>query len=122
MLRSSFPFSPYPSGEVGYDIDWFKSPTQVMENGAMPLISMDHWGVVKKSGGNDPRCSIERTDRDKFVLSIHHVEDGDMGGYYCTAKLWHFSPDTQRWNEGQTGRSDPVFLSMHLACKDFSML
>ncbi|XP_026768353.3 prostaglandin F2 receptor negative regulator [Pangasianodon hypophthalmus] len=107
------------TGEVAYDVQWFQSPAQTMENGAVPLISMDHWGVVKKSGGNESTlCSIERTDRDTFVLRVYHVQDRDMGEYYCTAKLWHFSPDTRLWSEGQKLTSAPVFLSISLALWD----
>lgn len=123
VLMCSCLFSAYPSGEVAYDVQWFQSPAQMMENGAVPLISMDHWGVVKKSGGNEStQCTLERTDRDTFVLSVYHVQDRDRGEYYCTAKLWHFSPDTRLWSEGQKVTSAPVFLSINLACKDFSML
>lgn len=95
----------------------------MMENGAVPLISVDRWGVVKKRGGNEStQCSIERTDRDTFALSLYHVQDRDMGEYYCTATLWHFSPDTQSWNEGQKQTSAPVFLSISLACKIYVYL
>ncbi|XP_060785552.1 prostaglandin F2 receptor negative regulator-like isoform X2 [Neoarius graeffei] len=107
------------TGEVAYDVQWFQSPAQMMENGAVPLISMDHWGVVKKSGGNEStQCTLERTDRDTFVLSVYHVRDRDRGEYYCTAKLWHFSPDTRLWSEGQKVTSAPVFLSINLALWD----
>lgn len=105
---------------MAYDVAWFQNPALAMENGAVPLISMDHRGVVKKSGGNEStQCSIERTDRDTFVLNVYHVQHRDIGEYYCMAKLWHFSPDTRRWTEGQTQTSAPVFLSINLACKDF---
>lgn len=118
MPRCLFLFSLYVPGEVAYDVAWFQRPALAMENGPVPLISMDHWGVVKKSGGNESsRCTIERTDRDTFVLSVYHVKDRDVGEYYCTAKLWHFSPDTQRWSEGRTQDALPVFLSINLACK-----
>ncbi|KAF5902016.1 prostaglandin F2 receptor negative regulator-like, partial [Clarias magur] len=104
------------TGEVAYDVQWFQSPTHSLKNGAVPLISMDQWGVVKKSKGNESiQCSIERTDRDTFVLSVYHVQDRDMGEYYCMAKLWHFSSDTGLWNEGQQLTSSPVFLSINLA-------
>ncbi|KAK3568756.1 hypothetical protein QTP86_016276 [Hemibagrus guttatus] len=107
------------TGEVAYDIDWFQSPPQAMENGAVPLISMDHWGIVKKSRGNEStHCSIQRTDRDTYVLNLYNVQDRDMGGYYCTAKLWHFSPDTRLWKEGQTLTSASVFLSINLPLWD----
>ncbi|TSV41648.1 Prostaglandin F2 receptor negative regulator [Bagarius yarrelli] len=107
------------TGEVAYDVEWFQSPAQAMENGAVPLISMDHWGVVKKRGGNEStQCSIERTDRDTFVLHVYHVQDRDMGEYLCTAKLWHFSPDTRLWKEGQKLTSTPVFLSIRLPLWD----
>ncbi|KAF4087252.1 hypothetical protein AMELA_G00093750 [Ameiurus melas] len=107
------------TGEVGYDVDWFQSQAQAMENGAVPLISMDHWGVVKKSRGNESsQYCVERTDRDRFVLTVYHIQDGDIGEYYCTAKLWHFSPDTRLWSEGQKLTSGPVFLSINQALWD----
>lgn len=122
MLTCLFPFFLCPLGEVAYDVDWFQSPAQTMENGAVPLISMDHWGVVKKSRGNESaQCSIERTDRDTFVLHVYNVQDRDMGGYYCRVKLWHFSPDTRLWTEGQKLTSAQVSLSINMACMDFSM-
>lgn len=115
-------FLPCPTGEVAYDIDWFQSPSSAMENGAVPMISMDHWGVVKKSRGNEgTHYSIQRTDRDTYVLNLYSVQDRDMGGYYCTAKLWHFSPDTRLWKEGQRLTSASVFLSINLPCNDFSI-
>ncbi|KAF7709346.1 prostaglandin F2 receptor negative regulator-like [Silurus meridionalis] len=107
------------TGEVAYDVEWFQSPVQAMENGDVSLISMDHWGVVKKSRENgSSQYSIERTNRDTFVLTVHHIQDRDMGSYYCTAKLWHFSPDTRLWNEGQTLTSAPAFLAINLALWD----
>ncbi|KAK2850225.1 hypothetical protein Q7C36_009008 [Tachysurus vachellii] len=107
------------TGEVAYDVDWFQSPALALENGAVPLISMDHWGVVKKSRGNESeQCSIQRTDRDTFVLHLYHVQDRDIGEYYCTAKLWHFSPDTRLWREGQKITSGPVYLSINLPLWD----
>lgn len=118
MPSCLFLFSLYVPGEVAYDVAWFQSPALAMENGPVPLVSMDHWGVVKKSGGNESsRYTIERTDRDTFVLSVYHIKDRDVGEYYCTAKLWHFSPDTQRWSEGPARSALPVFLSINLACK-----
>ncbi|XP_062861901.1 prostaglandin F2 receptor negative regulator-like [Trichomycterus rosablanca] len=101
-------------GDVAYDVSWFQSPSTVMEN-SVPLISVDHWGVVKKSGGNESaHFSLERLDKGTFVLTVHHIQDRDMGEYYCKAKLWYLSTATKLWNEGQEHTSNPVFLSIKL--------
>ncbi|XP_017566290.2 prostaglandin F2 receptor negative regulator [Pygocentrus nattereri] len=106
--------------DVAFDVRWFQSPARAVENGgAVPLISMDRWGVVKKSGGNEStECSLERTDRNTFVLSVHRTQDRDIGEYYCTAKPWYILPDAGTWRDGPELTSAPVILSMKLALWD----
>ncbi|XP_072542110.1 prostaglandin F2 receptor negative regulator [Salminus brasiliensis] len=108
------------TGDVAYDVRWFQSPARAVENGgALPLISVDRWGVVKKSGGNgSTECSLERTDRNTFVLRVHRAQDRDMGEYYCKAKPWYLSPATGFWSEGPELTSDPVVLSIKLELWD----
>lgn len=104
-------------GDVAYDVSWFQSPSMTMNN--LPLISVDRWGVVKKNGGNESaHCSLERLDKNTFVLTVHHAQDRDMGEYYCQAKLWYLSTSTKLWNEGQEHTSDKVFLSIKLERKN----
>ncbi|XP_022536112.2 prostaglandin F2 receptor negative regulator [Astyanax mexicanus] len=103
-------------GDVAYDVRWFQSPARAVENGgAVPMITVDRYGLVKKSGGNEStECSLERTDMNTFVLSVHRVQDRDMGEYYCTAKPWYISPTTGFWTEGQDLTSERVTLSIKL--------
>lgn len=109
---------------MAFDVHWFQSPARAVENGgAVSLISVDRWGVVKKNGGNESTdCSLERADRNVFVLSVHRIQDRDVGDYYCTAKPWYLSPATGFWSEGQELKSNPVTLSIKLACEDFLFL
>ncbi|KAI4898105.1 hypothetical protein NFI96_015369, partial [Prochilodus magdalenae] len=107
-------------GDVSFDVHWFQSPAQAVENGGpVPLISVDHLGVVKKSSGNEStECSLERTDGNTFVLSVHRTQIRDTGEYYCTAKPWYFSPATGLWSEGREHTSPPIMLSIKLALWD----
>ncbi|KAL6484789.1 hypothetical protein MHYP_G00068340 [Metynnis hypsauchen] len=106
--------------DVAFDVRWFQSPARAVENGgAVPLISMDRWGVVKKNGGNEStECSLERTDRNTFVLSVYRTQDRDVGEYYCTAKPWYILPDAGTWRDGPELTSAPVTLSIKLALWD----
>ncbi|XP_066497439.1 prostaglandin F2 receptor negative regulator [Hoplias malabaricus] len=108
------------TGDVAFEVRWFQTPVRALENGgAVPLISVDRWGVVKKSGGNESTdCSLERTDKNMFVLSVHHVQERDAGEYLCTAKPWYLSSATGFWSEGRELTSAPVFLSVKLALWD----
>ncbi|XP_030643039.1 prostaglandin F2 receptor negative regulator [Chanos chanos] len=108
------------TGDVAYEVRWFQSPARAVENGGSePLISIDRWGVVRKSGGNDSTdCSLERADGNSFVLRVHHAGDGDAGQYYCTATPWLFSPSTGAWTKGHDLTSTTVFLSIKLALWD----
>ncbi|XP_051565758.1 prostaglandin F2 receptor negative regulator-like [Myxocyprinus asiaticus] len=104
------------TGDVAFDIRWFQRPERAVDNGGItPFISMDRWGVVKKTGSNDStQCSLERTDRQTFVLSVHKTQHGDVGEYYCTATPWLLSPSTGAWTKGQDLTSAPVFLFVNI--------
>ncbi|KAI7809095.1 prostaglandin F2 receptor negative regulator-like [Triplophysa rosa] len=107
------------TGDVAFDIRWFQSSERAVDNGGvLPLISMDRWGVVKKTGGDRTQCSLERTDWQTFVLGVHKTEDNDVGEYYCTATPWLLSPATGVWTKGQDLKSAPVFLSIKLELLD----
>ncbi|XP_056611655.1 prostaglandin F2 receptor negative regulator-like [Triplophysa dalaica] len=100
------------TGDVAFDIRWFQSSGRAVDNGGVPpLISMDRWGVVRKTGG-DRTVSLERTDWQTFVLGVHKTEDNDVGEYYCTATPWLLS--TGVWTKGQDLKSTPVVLSIKL--------
>lgn len=101
------------TGDVAFDIHWFQSSERAVDNGGVaPLISIDRWGVVKKTSGDITQCSLERTDWQTFVLGVHKTEDRDVGEYYCTATPWFLSPATGAWTKGQDLTSAPVFLSV----------
>ncbi|XP_043105261.1 prostaglandin F2 receptor negative regulator-like [Puntigrus tetrazona] len=98
------------TGDMAFDVRWFQNTHQALDNGVQPLISMDRWGVVKKTGSND--TSLERTDRHTFVLSLHKIQDRDVGEYYCTATPWLLSPATGAWNKEKDLASASTFLSV----------
>ncbi len=101
---------------MAFDVRWFQNTDRAVDNGVQPLISMDRWGVVKKTGSND--TSLERTDRHTFVLSLHKIQDRDVGEYYCTATPWLLSPATGAWNKEKDLISASSFLSVKLECKN----
>uniref|UniRef100_A0A8C1SV82 Ig-like domain-containing protein n=1 Tax=Cyprinus carpio TaxID=7962 RepID=A0A8C1SV82_CYPCA len=98
------------TGDMAFDVRWFHKTDRAVDNGVQPLISMDRWGVVKKTGSNE--TSLERTDRHTFVLSLHKIEDRDVGEYYCTATPWLLSPATGAWNKEKDLTSASSFLSV----------
>ncbi|XP_051564885.1 prostaglandin F2 receptor negative regulator-like [Myxocyprinus asiaticus] len=104
------------NGDVAFDVRWFQRPERAVDNGGItPLISMDRLGVVKKTVSNDStQCSLERTDLQTFVLSVHKTQDRDVGEYYCTATPWLLSPATGAWTKGQDLTSAAVLLSVNI--------
>uniref|UniRef100_A0A671R522 Prostaglandin F2 receptor negative regulator-like n=1 Tax=Sinocyclocheilus anshuiensis TaxID=1608454 RepID=A0A671R522_9TELE len=100
------------TGDITFDVRWFQNTDWAVDNGVQPLISMDRWGVVKKTGSND--TSLERTDRHTFVLSLHKIQDRDVGEYYCTATPWLLSPATGAWNKEKDLTSTSSFLSVKM--------
>ncbi|XP_067265332.1 prostaglandin F2 receptor negative regulator-like [Chanodichthys erythropterus] len=101
------------TGDMAFDVRWFRSAAWAVDNGGVPpLISMDHWGVVKKSGSND--SCLERTDWHTFVLSLHSVQDRDVGEYYCSATPWLLSPATGAWSREKDLTSASSFLSVQM--------
>uniref|UniRef100_A0A4W4GYH6 Ig-like domain-containing protein n=1 Tax=Electrophorus electricus TaxID=8005 RepID=A0A4W4GYH6_ELEEL len=107
------------TGDVAYDVRWFQTPLLAMDNGgAVPLISMDRWGVVRRGSANESaEFSLERTDRHAFVLRLHRAHDRHMGEYHCTARLWYISA-SGLWREGRELTSAPVSLAVSLAFWD----
>ncbi|KAK1797588.1 hypothetical protein P4O66_000782 [Electrophorus voltai] len=107
------------AGDVAYDVCWFQTPLLAMDNGgAVPLISMDRWGVVRRGSANESaEFSLERTDRHAFVLRLHRAHDRHMGEYHCTARLWYISA-SGLWREGRELTSAPVSLAVSLAFWD----
>ncbi|XP_076858030.1 prostaglandin F2 receptor negative regulator [Brachyhypopomus gauderio] len=104
--------APPNTGDVAYDVRWFHRPLLVENGQDVPLISVDRWGVVRRTGGSEnAECSLERTDTHKFVLSVHHAQDQHMGGYYCTARLWYISA-SGLWNEGRDHTSTSISLAV----------
>lgn len=102
---------------MAFDVRWFQSTGWTVDNGGVPpLISMDRWGVVKKSGSND--SSLERTDQHTFVLSLHNIQDRNVGEYYCSATPWLLSPATGAWSKEKDLTSASSFLSVQIQCKD----
>ncbi|XP_052422251.1 prostaglandin F2 receptor negative regulator [Carassius gibelio] len=85
------------TGDMAFEVRWFQKTDRAVDNGVQPLISMDRWGVVKKTDSND--TSLERIDRNTFVLSLHKIKDRDVGEYYCSATPWLLSPATGAWNK-----------------------
>lgn len=100
------------TGDMAFDVRWFQNTDRAVDNGVQPLISMDRWGVVKKTGSND--TSLERTDRHTFVLSLHKIQHRDVGEYYCTATPWLLSPATGAWNKEKDLTSASSFLSVKI--------
>uniref|UniRef100_A0A673GSC2 Prostaglandin F2 receptor negative regulator-like n=1 Tax=Sinocyclocheilus rhinocerous TaxID=307959 RepID=A0A673GSC2_9TELE len=100
------------TGDMTFDVRWFQNTDWAVDNGVQPLISMDRWGVVKKTGSND--TSLERTDQHTFVLSLHKIQDRDVGEYYCTATPWLLSPATGAWNKEKDLTSTSSFLSVKM--------
>uniref|UniRef100_A0AAY4C4C4 Ig-like domain-containing protein n=1 Tax=Denticeps clupeoides TaxID=299321 RepID=A0AAY4C4C4_9TELE len=105
------------TGDLSFEVRWFQSRMQAMENGGVgPLIGMDRWGVVRKSGSNGScDCSLERSGPLNFVLTVHGVQYEDVGEYYCTATPWLFSPTTGAWSNSHELTSSPIYLSVQLA-------
>ncbi|XP_062390759.1 prostaglandin F2 receptor negative regulator-like [Sardina pilchardus] len=107
-------------GDVSFEVQWFQSPVHAVENGdAEPLVSMDRWGVVRKSAAaanlSAADCSLERSDAHTFALSVHGTRDADAGEYYCVATPWLLAPASGAWSKGRQLTSPPVFLSIRLA-------
>ncbi|XP_077096288.1 prostaglandin F2 receptor negative regulator [Siphateles boraxobius] len=100
------------TGDVAFDVRWFQGSGWAVENGGQtPLISMDRWGVVKKSSNDS---SLERTDRHTFVLSLHTTRDRDAGEYHCSATPWLLSPATGAWSREEDLTSTSAFLSVQM--------
>ncbi|XP_067299175.1 prostaglandin F2 receptor negative regulator [Pseudorasbora parva] len=104
--------APPNTGDLAFDVRWFQKAGRPVDNGVSPLISMDRWGVVKKSGSND--SSLERTDRHTFVLSLHKIEERDVGEYHCRATPWLLSPATGAWGKEMELISATAYLSVQL--------
>ncbi|XP_018918661.1 prostaglandin F2 receptor negative regulator-like [Cyprinus carpio] len=100
------------TGDLAFEVRWFQKKAWAVDNGVQPLISMDRWGVVKKTGSND--TSLERTDRNTFILSLHKIQDRDVGEYYCSATPWLLSPATGAWNKENDLISTSSFLFIKL--------
>ncbi|XP_016086592.1 prostaglandin F2 receptor negative regulator [Sinocyclocheilus grahami] len=100
------------TGDMTFDVHWFQNTDWAVDNGVQPLISIDRWGVVKKTGSND--TCLERTDQHTFVLSLHKIQDRDVGEYYCTATPWLLSPATGAWNKEKDLTSTSSFLSVKM--------
>ncbi|KAG1932788.1 prostaglandin F2 receptor negative regulator [Pimephales promelas] len=99
------------TGDVAFDVRWFQDSGWAVDNGGVSLVSMDHWGVVKKSSNHS---SLERTDRHTFVLSLHKTQDRDAGEYHCRATPWLLSPATGAWSRGEELTSTSTFLSVQM--------
>ncbi|XDV31226.1 hypothetical protein PO909_033966 [Leuciscus waleckii] len=99
------------TGDVSFDVRWFQGSGWAVDNGGVPLISMDRWGVVKKSSNDS---SLERTDRHTFVLSLHKTQDRDAGEYHCSATPWLLSPATGAWSKEKDLTSSSTFLSVQM--------
>ncbi|KAK7168542.1 hypothetical protein R3I93_004761 [Phoxinus phoxinus] len=98
------------TGDVSFDVRWFQGSGWAVDNGGvLPLVSMDRWGVVKKSSNDS---SLERTGRHTFVLSLHKTQDRDAGEYHCSATPWLLSPATGAWSREKDLTSAPTFLSV----------
>ncbi|XP_056320636.1 prostaglandin F2 receptor negative regulator [Danio aesculapii] len=98
------------TGDVAFEVRWFQSSMHPLDNGVSPLISMDRYGVVKKSSSND--SSLERTDQYSFTLSLHSVQHTDVGEYYCRATPWLLSPATGAWGKETELSSGRVLLAV----------
>lgn len=98
------------TGDVAFEVRWFQSSMRPPDNGVVPLISMDRYGVVKKSGSN--HSSLERTDQYSFTLSLHSIQHTDVGEYYCSATPWLLSPATGAWSKESELSSGRVLLSV----------
>ncbi|KAG5283832.1 hypothetical protein AALO_G00046630 [Alosa alosa] len=107
------------TGDVSFEVQWFQSPIRAVENGgAEPLVSMDRWGVVRKSApaaNLSADCSLERSDAHTFTLSVHGTRDADAGDYYCVATPWLLAPASGAWSKGRQLKSQPIYLSIRLA-------
>ncbi|XP_056124410.1 prostaglandin F2 receptor negative regulator [Rhinichthys klamathensis goyatoka] len=99
------------TGDEAFDVRWFQSSSWAVDNGGVPLISMDRWGVVKRSSNHS---SLERTDRHTFVLSLHRTQDRDAGEYHCSATPWLLSPATGAWGRENDITSASTFLSVQM--------
>ncbi|XP_059417487.1 prostaglandin F2 receptor negative regulator-like [Carassius carassius] len=100
------------TGYITFEVRWFQKTAWAVDNGVQPLISMDRWGVVKKTGSND--TSLERIDQNTFILSLHQIQDRDLGEYYCSVTPWILSPATGAWNKEKDLTSTSSFLSIRL--------
>lgn len=98
------------TGDVAFEVRWFQSSMRPPDNGVVPLISMDRYGVVKKSVSN--HSSLERTDQYSFTLSLHSIQHTDVGEYYCSATPWLLSPATGAWSKESELSSGRVLLSV----------
>ncbi|KAL2081059.1 hypothetical protein ACEWY4_022912 [Coilia grayii] len=111
-------------GDVSFEVQWFHYPVHAVENGgAEPLISMDRWGLVRKSmsatatAANQSAvdCSLERSDAHTYTLSVHGAREADAGEYHCTATPWLLAPASGSWSKGTQLTSTPAYLSIRLA-------
>lgn len=105
-------------GDVNYEVHWYQSSSPSLEN-SNAIISMDRWGVVKKQNGNEStQCSLERTDKNIFTLTVQRAKESDAAEYFCKVKPWYLSTATGVWSEGNELSSNPILLSIQIQLWD----
>ncbi|KAG7254480.1 hypothetical protein CRUP_005903, partial [Coryphaenoides rupestris] len=80
------------------------------------LAAVDRYGVVRKDPRNSSSdVSVERSDANTYLLSIHGTQDSDSGQYHCSATPWYLSASTGAWTQAQELNSATVFLTVRFA-------
>ncbi|MED6262271.1 hypothetical protein ATANTOWER_017078, partial [Ataeniobius toweri] len=103
--------------DLAYEVSWFF--TRLRGGQTMSQVaSLDRFGLVRKMNRNSSSdVSIERKDKNTYLLNIFGTQDSDSGEYHCVVTPW-YRLATGDWSQARELTSSRVFLSVKFAVWD----